>query len=202
MPHPPRIPHRSRARLLPLLAAASLAAGLLAVPAGGAGAPASAAASSGAAVPAIPTVDPAGQTYLVTLVTGDVVGVSMLPDGRQSAWVESSAATVQPRIYEQDGHVHVVPAAAEPFLRSDRVDERLFDVTYLVQEGYHDGVTAELPLLITPDDDGDAALLAAPAGTRAVRELASIDAVAVTAPKAEVGTVWAQLEAGTIGQVW
>ncbi|TDD94752.1 S8 family serine peptidase, partial [Jiangella asiatica] len=42
----------------------------------------------------------------------------------------------------------------------------------------------------------------APAGTRAVRELASIDAVAVTAPKAEVGTVWAQLEAGTIGQVW
>ncbi|WP_162606724.1 S8 family peptidase, partial [Jiangella asiatica] len=151
----------------------------------------------------------AGQTYQLTLLTGDVVTLHIAPDGRQAAWVEEpadgadTADSREPRIAELDGHVHVVPEEAVPHLESGALDERLFDVTYLAQEGYHDAATAELPLLLAaPDGPGIRSVPDAPAGTRAVRELASIDAVAVTAPKAEVGTVWAQLEAGTIGQVW
>ncbi|SDU63864.1 S8 family peptidase [Jiangella alkaliphila] len=191
MPHMFRFQQRARRRLL----APVLVAVLLAVPVGSAATPTGSVAAPRTV--AEPGGDPVAQTYQVTLVTGDVAVVSVTPDGRQSAWLES-AAEIQPRVYERDGHVHVVPAEAEEHLRGGRLDERLFDLTYLVREGYHDGVSDALPLLVTAPA---AATLSAPAGVTVERRLTSIDAVSVSAPKAELATVWAQLDAGVFASV-
>ncbi|WP_084469501.1 S8 family serine peptidase [Jiangella gansuensis] len=145
----------------------------------------------------------AGQTYQVTLLTGDVVALHIAPDGRQAAWIEESATERQPRIAELDGHVHVVPDEAVAYLESGALDERLFDVTYLAQEGYHDAATAELPLLLAaPDGPGIRSVPEAPPGIRAERELDSLDAVVVAAPKDDVRDVWQELVSGAVGQIW
>lgn len=94
----------------------------------------------------------------MTLVTGDVVGLQVSPDGRQAAWLIEPAtpASRPPAIYQQDGRVHVVPAEAGPYLASGVLDPRLFDVSYLAGQGYDDASRADLPLQFDYRLDTDA----------------------------------------------
>ncbi|MFE9201933.1 S8 family serine peptidase [Micromonospora sp. NPDC007230] len=131
---------------------------------------------------------PAGKTYTLTLLTGDVVTVS----GRGSA---CPAVTVRPakpngvqyRGCGPDGHLRVVPAEVAGLLGSV-LDESLFDVTALILDGYDDARSRELPLIVRPGDAGArtaAALAADPlaAGLGRRRALPAIAAVAGRQPK-------------------
>ena len=134
-------------------------------------------------------------TYRITLLTGDVVGLHVTADRRQAAWVEEAVDPQQPpHIYESDGQVHVVPAEAEPYLASGALDEDLFNVTLLAQDGYDDATTGKLPLLIeAPERARSDAMPAAPEGTDPVRELDSINTLSVDADKSEIRTVWDEI---------
>ncbi|RIQ12955.1 S8 family serine peptidase [Jiangella rhizosphaerae] len=196
--------HRTRARLLVPAAATALLIGAGGTaPAGPAvSAPSDAAAS---AVPAVPATGSAatGRTYQVTLLTGDVVILHVAPDGRQAAWAESTPSGRAPAFVERDGHVLALPDQAVPYVQDGVLDERLFDLTYLAESGYHDLARDDLPLLVSaPDGPGIRSVPEAPSGTRAERSLPSIGALAVTAAKDELGSVWDDVRAGTIGRVW
>ncbi|GAA4696600.1 S8 family serine peptidase [Phytohabitans rumicis] len=132
-----------------------------------------------------------GQLDTLTLVTGHVVQLSTLADGKHVVTVDGAHQGFQ--FEERDGDVYVIPDEARPYLRSGRIDPALFNVTDLVAEGFHDAARTTLPLLITGDRT---ALRAARAGVTPRRELPSIGAVAVTEDKARADEFWASIVAG------
>ncbi|TDD71060.1 peptidase S8/S53 subtilisin kexin sedolisin [Jiangella aurantiaca] len=190
--------HRIRARLLvPAVATALLIGAGGTAPAAGPSADA-----AGAAVPATGSAA-TGRTYQLTLLTGDVVVLHVAPDGRQAAWAETTPSGRPPAFVERDGHLLALPDEAVPYVQSGVLDERLFDLTHLAESGYHDLARADLPLLVSaPGGPGIRSVPEAPSGTRAERSLPSIGALAVTAAKDELRSVWDDVRAGTIGRVW
>jgi subtilisin family serine protease len=143
-----------------------------------------------------PTSQPTS-TATVTLITGDVVSLSTFPDGRQTAAIKAgpSAGHQQFQTVQHDGHAYVYPDSVVPYLASGLLDERLFDVTQLVADGYDDAHTASLPLILQYTD-GTKALLAqpAPAASHKTRDLPSIGGVAVTVPRGKSATFWQSVD--------
>ncbi|MFJ6195072.1 S8 family peptidase [Micromonospora sp. NPDC092111] len=148
---------------------------------------------------------PAGKTYTLTLLTGDVVTVA----GRGSA---CPAVTVRPakpngvqyRSCGPDGHLRVVPAEVAGLLGSV-LDESLFDVTALIIDGYDDAHSRELPLIVRPGDAGArtaTALAADPltAGLSRRRALPAIAAVAGRQPKQSGAALIRTLRSRAAGQ--
>lgn len=121
----------------------------------------------------VPATDAAGDTYPVTLLTGDLVMLHVAPDGSQAAWLAEAAndrPSRPPQIIKQDGQVHVIPAEASPYVHSGALDERLFNVTALARQGYDDTSRPDLPLLLAPEDgSGAAAAPQVPAGAEEVQ---------------------------------
>jgi subtilisin family serine protease len=154
-------------------------AGMLVVVSVGAGVHASVPAVAAPARPVTPEVSARtfGMPATVTLVTGDVVTLG----GAHGAEVRPAPGRehVAFRVFtDPDGGVRVVPADAMGMLSSGRLDERLFDVTDLVEAGYDDAHRKDIPLIVDyPADTPDVA------GARTVRELPSVSAVAVSAGK-------------------
>ena len=121
----------------------------------------------------------------VTLVTGDVVSVGVEPGGAYTAEVTRTAPrgdgrTVLYSTVRQDGALYVYPSDALGLLGAGRLDRRLFDVEYLVRNGYADAASGELPLIVQYPAAGGVARRAAalPAAT-AVTELSSVDGAAI-----------------------
>jgi hypothetical protein len=111
------------------------AAVLAAFMSAGAPALASPAATAGAASPASPTA-PAGGSARVMLITGDVVTVSKLPGGRQTASVVKAhpkGAGGQFQMFSRGPDLYVVPQSAVPYLGST-LSLSLFDVTRLARQ--------------------------------------------------------------------
>ncbi|MFF9502111.1 S8 family serine peptidase [Streptomyces sp. NPDC014656] len=137
------------------------------------------AAAPGATAAAVPdTFKGPAASATVTLVTGDRVTLTGLGDGRQTVTVDrAKGATGAVRTQVTDGRVTVVPDEARPHLDSGALDPRLFDVTGLVEQG----LTGELPLIVTYGTKNARAALGAPRGTETVRALPSVGGAAVTA---------------------
>src|SRR5688572_29404504 len=94
---------------------------------------------------------PAGTaSHPVTLLTGDVVTVTTLADGRQTAEVDRpDGATGGVHIRQIGDDLYVLPEEALPLVTGDRLDRRLFNVADLIELGYDDARGAELPLIAT-----------------------------------------------------
>ena len=185
---------KSGSLILALLAA-------LAVPATTAGAvePTDAAGGVAAAQPAH-SVGPADAaegagTRTTTLVTGDQVSVTR----QGTATVRPGAGRAEMRFLTQriDGRLRVVPADAAPMLRDGRLDERLFDITTLLEFGYDE--RAELPVLVTYDGT-DARTLGrqtvVTAGARITRELPPVEGLAAVVPNTGLTEFWSTLTDG------
>ncbi|GIH10014.1 hypothetical protein Rhe02_80810 [Rhizocola hellebori] len=118
---------------------------------------------------------PAGKRYTVTLLTGDVVTVVTAASGCPQVSVKPAKPSgVQLRSCDTRGHARVVPAEVAPLLGSV-LDEALFDVTTLIEEGYDDASTKEFPLIVRGG--------AVPLARSAAKALPSIGAVAVKQAK-------------------
>lgn len=141
-------------------------------------------------------------THTVTLLTGDRVTVTTLAGGEQTAEVKRPAgATGGVRVQQVHGDILVLPDEALPLLAANKLDRRLFNVTDLIEMGYDDAKTAELPLIATfepvPVRSGKPK---APKGSRVERELRSIGGAALKADKKQTRSVWNDLS-GT-KKVW
>ncbi len=140
--------------------------------------------------PAAP-VDPSGK-HRVTLITGDVVTVTTLADGKQVADVDRPEDAVGGvRMQEYGGDLYVLPDEAVGLLGADKLDRRLFNVTDLIEMGYDDARSAGLPLIATYTSKSRGASAATPpVGSKVVRPLPSIRGAALTSSKGRSRAFW------------
>ncbi|WP_393063029.1 S8 family serine peptidase [Streptomyces sp. LN549] len=146
------------------------------------------------AAPSKPTV-PArpSATHKVTLVTGDVVTVTTMADGKQTADVDRPDSAVGGvKIQEIKGDLFVIPDEAAPLLGADRLDRRLFNVTGLIEMGYDDAKSAAVPLIAAYAQPKSRSAVdpTAPRGSKLSRRLKGIHGAALSTEKRQARTFW------------
>lgn len=146
------------------------------------------------AAPSKPTV-PAkpSATHKVTLVTGDVVTVTTMADGKQTADVDRPDNAVGGvKIQEIKGDLFVTPDEAAPLLGKDKLDKRLFNVTDLIEMGYDDAKSAAVPLIATYDRSKSRSAVepTAPRGSKLTRKLKGIGGAVLSTEKRQARTFW------------
>ncbi|MFJ2398608.1 S8 family serine peptidase [Streptomyces sp. NPDC087843] len=132
-------------------------------------------------------------THKVTLVTGDVVTVTTMADGKQTADVDRPDSAVGGiKIQQIKGDLFVIPDEAAPLLGTNRLDRRLFDVTGLIKMGYDDAKSAAVPLIATYAQPTSRAAVepTAPRGSRLIRRLKGIRGAALSTEKRQARTFW------------
>ncbi|MFG2591383.1 S8 family serine peptidase [Streptomyces sp. NPDC048438] len=132
-------------------------------------------------------------THKVTLVTGDVVTVTTMADGKQTAEVDRPDTAIGGvKIQEIKGDLFVIPDEATPLLGTDKLDRRLFNVTGLIEMGYDDAKSAAVPLIATYDRSKSRSAVepTAPRGSKLTRKLDAISGAAVSTEKRRARTFW------------
>ncbi|MET9617169.1 S8 family peptidase [Kitasatospora indigofera] len=132
-------------------------------------------------------------THKVTLVTGDVVTVTAMADGKQTAQVDRPAGAVGGvKMQEVKGDLFVIPDEAAPLLGTDKLDRRLFNVSDLIEMGYDDAKSAAVPLIATYTQPTSRSAVepAAPRGSKLTRDLKSIRGAALSTEKREARAFW------------
>lgn len=156
-----------------------------------------AAANAGLSPTTAPLATPAAApgAHTVTLVTGDVVTVRTLADGKTLTEVDQpDDATGGFSVQQHGDDLHVIPDEAIPLLANDRLDQRLFNVTDLIEMGYDDAHTTDIPL-ITTYPETTTRTTAAPAGATLTHDLPAINGHALTTDKEDTRTLWTTLTA-------
>lgn len=128
-------------------------------------------------------------TRSVTLLTGDRVVVHDADPTRWTVRPGKDRAGITFTGTHADGRLRVVPSDAVAPLRAGRLDDRLFDVTTLLESGYDDK-RGDLPLIVSYAD-GDAGRAArSVAGARVVGALPGNETYAVRAERRAPGRFW------------
>ncbi|MFF0372631.1 S8 family peptidase [Micromonospora sp. NPDC005087] len=141
----------------------------------------------------------AGRTATVTLITGDVVAVTRLPEGKKTVTVEPAAReSGRPVTFATASHgesYYVLPSDAAPYVAAGRLDDALFDVTALARDGYDDAADGGPPVIVQYRGNLSRSSLATRAevlpGSPVILE--SIDAVAVDPTRQQRTDLWASL---------
>lgn len=188
---------RRRLRLRSLLVAPLLAVPMLASSLVGAGPLALAA----------PGLTPAAPqpSQAVTLITGDRVIVGS--DG--AVTVEPAPGRENIMFLREDGgdRLSVLPSDVAQLVVQGRLDPRLFDVSYLIREGFQDGDQKSLPLLLTgatATTTGGVTTSGAGSGSvpGVTRQLPQTGISALTWDKAAAPKQWARLASSGVDRIW
>ncbi|CAM3682508.1 S8 family serine peptidase [Occultella aeris] len=147
--------------------------------------------SGGSSGPGAGAATPADR-HTVTLLTGDVVTLTDLADGSRTVDVEPADPAALVRTYVVDGHIHVVPEAALPYLASGALDDALFDVSQLVEFGFDDASVAATPIIVEYSD-GPRPRTGPVTGLDLDVALTSIGGAAGGADRAVAEQAWAEL---------
>ncbi|MFF2275719.1 S8 family serine peptidase [Agromyces sp. NPDC058126] len=148
----------------------------------------------GGGAPNAPAAAPADE-HAVTLITGDRVRVTDLADGTHAVEIETAQPGAGVQTIEVDGDLHVLPAAAMPYLASGVLDRDLFNVSQLIEFGYDDASVDATPIIVELEDAA-AGRRSAPTqvpGVEMGAPLASIGGAAATADHASAADTWAAL---------
>lgn len=169
----------------------------LAAPAGAAATPGTQ--RSPGEVPSTTADTATGSTTSVTLITGDRVVLQRVSNGKQAATIEPGPGRERVSFHqlERDGELHIIPADVVPYLAADLLDPNLFNITALIEQGYDDEGASALPLILGYRNGVDAARSKSRSHLAAVSTgpvLESINALAVAADKATVGTFWESID--------
>lgn len=182
MDHPQDRPARRRVRAT-LAAASGVALGL-----GGLGA---------AALPANAASSPQGTpaaaeaVHTVTLITGDTVTVTDRADGTHTVAVDTVDDGDGYKTLQVGDDLHVIPDDVQEYLARGVLDDDLFNVSLLIEDGYDDAHVDATPIIV--ETDGRTARSAPAPGLTVERSLPSIDAQAVTASHAKAAQTWESL---------
>ncbi|MFI8003430.1 S8 family serine peptidase [Streptomyces sp. NPDC086010] len=136
---------------------------------------------------------------VVTLLTGDKVTVAPAVGGGPGtiSVQDPDGEPTGARVMTVGGDTYVYPDSVRPYLTAGLLDQRLFNVTRLVADGYDDARLDRLPLIVTygGDELGAASLRrrgdAIPG--HVTLPLTSVNGVALTAGKGDGGALWAAL---------
>jgi subtilisin family serine protease len=124
----------------------------------------------------------------ITLITGDQV--VMHNDTALSVRPGAGREKMTFSRFTAGGHTYVIPNDARRLVTTGQLDQRLFDLTTLVEFGYDDAHRDSVPLIVTQP-----ANQRAPRTAAASRELPSINGFAMAADK--TGSAWEALTDGS-----
>ncbi|WP_299745971.1 S8 family serine peptidase [uncultured Rossellomorea sp.] len=136
--------------------------------------------------------------HTVTLITGDVVKVSTLENGKQIINVEAADKNGEGvRVMTIKDDTFVFPNSAMPYMAAGKMDEDLFNITKLIEYGYDDKNQASVPVIVEYKETKAKTFSAAPApkGSKKVRDLESINGAALSAEKKQAVTFWKDVTA-------
>ncbi|MFJ4848723.1 MULTISPECIES: S8 family serine peptidase [unclassified Streptomyces] len=153
-------------------------------------------ASPGPPSPAVPAGRTPGPAATVTLITGDKVTVTPGPAGTPASVSvqRPPGATGSVRVLADGSDTYVYPDDVVPYIASDRLDRRLFNVTQLVAQGYDDARARELPLIVSHLKSAAARRsFAALPGVEAGIDLPSINGEALLAGRSRAAQFWSAL---------
>jgi hypothetical protein len=87
--------------------------------------------------------------HTITLITGDVVKVSTLDNGKQIINVEPADKNGQGvRVMTIKDETFVFPSSAMPYMSAGKLDEDLFNITKLIEYGYDDKNVDSVPVIV------------------------------------------------------
>ncbi|MFI0418109.1 S8 family peptidase [Spongiactinospora sp. 9N601] len=120
------------------------------------------------------------------MITGDVVTVQRFPGGKPAATTAPGKGREHIRFHttEVDGEFSVIPSDMVPYLAKNLIDKRLFAVGDLIEQGYDDARSAELPLILSYGEGVKAA------NTGEGVPLSSVNARAVRPKKNALPVLW------------
>lgn len=184
MPIPPNLPRRALAALI----ASAVAAAALAFAPAAAGAAEQPGGDDGTSGPAEPRT--------VTLITGDRVDVTRAADGKFAATVTPGEGRdrVTFQTTEVDGELQVLPSDAVPYLAAGLLDDDLFEVSTLIEQGYAD--LDALPLIVSWAPSVQMSTMSVAGATR-TRALPSINGAALSAGLDDLDEVWQAITPGS-----
>ena len=120
------------------------------------------------------------------MITGDVAEITTTADGKRSAHLVGGGNYY---LGDFEDELTLVPIEAYPMLVEGRLDDRLFNLTQLVAQGYDDAKMANLPLMLTAPATSRSAPQTPEAATRRLT-LASVGTTAVTVDKTQAKDFW------------
>ncbi|XRG77760.1 S8 family serine peptidase [Rossellomorea sp. GAMAL-10_SWC] len=136
----------------------------------------------------------------ITLITGDIVKIKKIENGKSIINVEpANQNDVGVEIFTIGEDTYVIPNSVMPYLAADKLDNDLFNVTKLIENGYDDKSLSSLPVIVEykeptagPDQKTEAIQTnkADPKGVKKVRVLESINGAALAESKKEARTFW------------
>ncbi|TDL73680.1 peptidase [Rhodococcus qingshengii] len=129
--------------------------------------------------------------HVITLITGDVVTVTELADGQSVINVEPATSGGGARILTVDKDTYVIPDQAMPYLASGFLDQDLFNVTALIEDGYDDASQKTLPVILQySESKSRSGALPTPKGSKKTHVLESINGLALSTDKKEASNFW------------
>ncbi|XRG77759.1 S8 family serine peptidase [Rossellomorea sp. GAMAL-10_SWC] len=148
----------------------------------------------------------------ITLITGDVVKIKKIEDGKNVINVEPADPNdAGAQILTIDDDTYVIPNSAIPYLAADKLDKNLFNVTELIENGYDDKSLSSLPIIVEYKESTAGSTQSARAvqtvgsaqtagtvetkkanlkGAKTVRKLESINGAALETSKKEEEMFW------------
>ncbi|MEU6342895.1 S8 family serine peptidase [Streptomyces sp. NPDC046977] len=155
------------------------------------------AASAETRTPPAPAPQPSarpGISGTVTLITGDKVAVTVGSGGTTATVSDAQGRPGGAHVMSVGPDTYVYPDAALPWIASGALDEQLFNVSELLRDGYDDGHSDGLPLIVTYTDAAARARSAStPDGARKTLTLSSIQGAAMSAEHARATDFWSSL---------
>ncbi|WP_255435876.1 S8 family serine peptidase, partial [Salinispora sp. H7-4] len=93
--------------------------------------------------------------------------------------------------------LYVIPDETIPLLADDRLDQRLFNVTDLIDMGYDDAHTTDIPLIATYPETARTTTSTAPEGATLTHDLPAINGHALTTDKEDTRTLWTTISSAS-----
>ncbi|GAA1569231.1 S8 family serine peptidase [Kribbella hippodromi] len=159
----------------------------------------------------LPIAKPVGLPHVstpttVTLVTGDKVTLAPDPDGTMQVQLQPVARpngyTPGMQMVQTNAEQLAVPDDALPYLSAGVLDRTLFDVGYLVSNGYADNATTQLPVITQLSSAVPAAKLRNQAdalpGLSPTVQLNSVHATAADVSKSQAGSFWSSIAGAAV----
>ncbi len=86
--------------------------------------------------------------HTITLITGDVVTVTDLGDGKSAIKVDQADMSKGFQTFTINEDTYVIPDVAMPYVSSGHLDKDLFNINTLIENGYDDAKSSTVPVIV------------------------------------------------------
>ncbi len=130
--------------------------------------------------------------HTITLITGDVVTVTDLGDGKSAIKVDQADMSKGFQTYTINEDTYVIPDVAMPYVSSGHLDKDLFNINTLIENGYDDAESSTVPVIVQYSKAKARSIgtTPTPAGSKKTHVLESINGASLSQDKKNSKKFW------------